>query len=153
MSRALLLLLVLFAIPTTLTAQSAPPSGPLAMRNFRLQFDPAGTFTLGGDPGWPPMAGTWTISGAEITLQNTPGPSKCDGAARYAISVDGSSVGFALVADDCQARRMILDQSRWLPPGAVAATPARRIVRTAGAAKSPLRPATAGSGDWPSFRG
>ena len=145
--------LVAVALSAVAFAQSALPSSPLVMRDFRLQFDPAGAFTLGGDPGWPPMAGTWTISGSEITLQNTAGPSKCDGAARYALAVDGSSVGFALVADDCQARRMILDRSRWLPPGAGAAAPARRIVRTAGSAKTPLRPATARPGDWPSFRG
>ena len=133
-------------------AQTAVPSGPLAMRDFRLLLDPAGTFTLGGDPGWPPMAGTWKIAGNEITLQNNPGPSKCDGAAKYTFSVDASSVSFALVADDCQARRMILDRSRWLPPGSAAPAAARRIVRTAGTAKTPLR-AKAGSGDWPSFRG
>src|SRR5688500_9355980 len=144
--------------------QSQPlPSGPLAMRDFRLQFDPAGTFTLGGDRGWPPMAGKWTITGAEINLQNDPGPSKCDGAARYTFVVDGSTVGFDLIADDCQARRMILDRSRWAPPGMVAAPAARRIVLTAGPAKGPLpmRPLQAGlpavalaeAGDWPSFRG
>ena len=61
-------------IGLSILAQPPLPSVPLAMRDFRLQFDPAGTFTLGGDPGWPPMAGTWTINGAEITLQNNPGP-------------------------------------------------------------------------------
>jgi outer membrane protein assembly factor BamB len=146
MLRALILLLIA-------SSQTSVPAGALAMRNFRLQFDPAGTFTLGGDPGWPPMAGTWTITGSEITLQNTPGPSKCDGPAKYTFSVDASSVGLTLVADDCQMRRMILDRSRWLPPGTAAASPARRIVRTAGPAKTPLRPAKAGPGDWPSFRG
>jgi len=63
------------------SAQSTLPLNPLVMRNFRLQFDAAGTFTLGGDPGWPPMTGRWTVKGSEITLQNDPGPSKCDGAA------------------------------------------------------------------------
>ena len=59
------------------------------MRDFRLQFDPAGTFTLGGDPGWPPMAGTWKINGREITLQNQSGPKECDAAARYTWMDDG----------------------------------------------------------------
>ena len=49
------------------------PTGPLAMRDFRLQFDPAGTFSLSGE-GWPAMAGTWTLAGSEITLQNQIGP-------------------------------------------------------------------------------
>lgn len=134
-------------------AQSAIPFGPLAMRDFRLQFDPAGTFTLGGDPGWAPMAGRWKIAGNEITLQNDPGPSKCDGAATYRLSSEGSTVGLDLVADDCRARVMILDRSRWAPPGTAAQPPTRSIVRTAGTAKAPLGPAKPGAGDWPSFRG
>ena len=123
------------------------------MRDFRLQFDPGGTFSLGGDRGWPPMAGTWKMSGAEITLMNSPGPSKCEGAARYTVSVDASSVSLSVIADDCFVRRTILDRSRWLPPGAETAAAERRIVRTTGPAKTPLRRATIGASDWPSFRG
>jgi outer membrane protein assembly factor BamB len=122
------------------------------MRDFRLQFDPAGTFTLTG-AGWPPMAGSWKMNGGEVTLQNQPGPSKCDTPARYTVTIEGARVGMALIADDCQSRRMILDRSRWLPPGAETAVAARRIVRTAGPSKTPLRRATIGASDWPSFRG
>src|SRR6187455_2105153 len=82
-------------------AQSAPPSGPLVMRDFRLQFDPAGTFSLGGE-GWPPMTGTWTLAGSEITLQNQSGPKECGGAGRFTVSRDGPLFGLDLVADDCQ---------------------------------------------------
>ena len=135
------------------SAQSGLPSSPLAMRDFRLQFDPVGTFKLGGDPGWPPMAGHWTISGAELTLQNDPGPSKCDTPAKYRIALDAPSVGFEVIADDCQARRMILDRSRWLPPEIVPVTAARQIGRTPGPATTPLRAATPSAADWPSFRG
>ena len=123
------------------------------MRDFRLHFDPAGTFTLGGDRGWPPMAGKWTIAGSEMTLQNDPGPAKCDGAARYRVTVDQTTVGLEAIADDCQARRMILDRSRWAPPGTAAAPPSRRIARTGGTARSPLRAVKASGGEWPSFRG
>lgn len=134
-------------------SQSTVPSGPLTMRNFTLRFDPAGTFTLGGDPGWAPMTGRWTISGSTIALQNDPGPSKCDGPATYRLSAADAIVGLDLIADECKARVMILDRSRWTPPGVVAATTARRIVRTSGTAKAPLKQAAAGAGDWPSFRG
>ena len=133
-------------------AQSAPPSGPLVMRDFRLQFDPAGTFSLGGE-GWPPMTGTWTLAGSEITLQNQSGPKECGGAGRFTVSRDGPLFGLDLVADDCQVRRMILDRSRWLPPGVVPAGSARRIVRAPGTAKAPLRQIAPAIGDWPSFRG
>jgi hypothetical protein len=71
-------LLIALAWSAMAAAQALPPAS-LEMRNFRLQFDPAGKFTLGGDPGWPAMAGTWTMSGDEITLQNDPGPAKCGG--------------------------------------------------------------------------
>ena len=136
-----------------LGAQSTLPSSPLAMRNFRLQFDPAGTFTLGGDPGWPAMAGRWKVNGTEVTLQNDPGPSKCDGAATYRFTVDAAGVGFEVVADECKPRQMILDRSRWAVPGTAAPITARRIVKSAGTAKGPLPKSIAGGSDWPSFRG
>jgi outer membrane protein assembly factor BamB len=133
-------------------AQAAPPSGPLAMRDFRLQFDPAGTFTLSGE-GWPSMSGSWRMNGAEITLQNTAGPQNCGGAARYTLTVEGARLGLDVIGDECQSRRMILDRSRWLPPGTALVGSARRIVRAPGTAKTALRQVAPGSGDWPSFRG
>lgn len=147
LTRALLIALS----SATLLAQPAVPSGPLVMRDFRLQFDPAGTFALSG-AGWPSMSGSWKLDGAEITLQNASGPKECANVARYTFSVEGSRIGLDVIADDCQSRRMILDRSRWLPPGSTAAAPTRNIVRTAGPVKTPLTRA-AGSGDWPSFRG
>jgi hypothetical protein len=99
------------------------------------------------------MAGTWTLAGSEITLQNQSGPKECGGAGRFTVSRDGPLFGLDLIADDCQVRRMILDRSRWLPPGVVPVGSARRIVRAAGTAKTPLRQIAPGSGDWPSFRG
>jgi outer membrane protein assembly factor BamB len=134
-------------------SQASLPSGPLAMRDFRLQLDPAGTFTLGGDPGWPPMAGRWKIAGNEITFQNDPGPSKCDGAGTYRFTVDGSGVSLDRVADECRPRQMILDHSRWAAPGAASRAPERRIVRSAGTAAAPLKPAASSAGSWPTFRG
>jgi outer membrane protein assembly factor BamB len=140
------------SVSATALAQSALPSGPLAMRDFRLQFDPAGTFALTG-AGWPPMSGTWKVEGTAITLLNQSGPKDCTGAARYAISIDSAQVGLDVIADECQVRRMILDRSRWMPPGAAVAPPSRSIVRTAGTAKTPLTRVPPGAGAWPSFRG
>src|SRR5690242_16526625 len=102
----------LLALLALLLAQPAIPSGPLAMRDFRLQFDPSGTFTLGGDPGWPPMSGTWKINGGEITLTSAPGSKPCTTDARYTWSIDGSRFGLDAIDDGCQARKMILDRSR-----------------------------------------
>lgn len=145
-------ILVALAVSTAVTAQSALPSSPLAMRDFRLQFDPSGSFSMTGE-GWPPMTGTWTLSGNEITLQNQSGPKDCGGAGRYTMSRDGAQFGLDVVADECKVRQMILDRSRWLPPGTAPVGSARRIVRAAGTARAPLRQIAPGSGDWPSFRG
>ena len=133
-------------------AQQSLPSGPLVIRAFTLSFDPAGTFTLSGD-GWPSMAGTWTTSGREVTLQLQNGPKDCAGAGRYTFSVDGARVSFNLIEDNCQPRRMILDRSQWLPPGVQSAIEARRIVRGGGTRHSALPPPANGTGHWPSFRG
>src|SRR5689334_7249668 len=134
-------------------AQSSIPSGPLAMRDFRLRFDPAGTFVLDGDPEWPPMNGTWTISGNEITLKSAPGSKPCANDARYTWSLEGSRFGLDVISDACVDRRMVLDRSRWLPPGTASTSAARNIVRSAGPATTPLRALKASSSDWPTFRG
>jgi outer membrane protein assembly factor BamB len=143
---------LLLALVSHVWAQSPLLSGPLSMRDFRLQFNADATFTLSG-AGWPSMSGSWKLNGLEITLQNTSGPQNCGGIARYTLMVDGPRVALDLIADDCQPRRMILDRSRWLPPGSETTTPARRIVRTAGTSQGPLPKATPSSGGWPSFRG
>ena len=94
------------------SAQQSLPTGPLVIRAFTLQLNPAGTFTLSGD-GWPSMAGTWTTSGSEVTFRLQNGPADCSGAGQYVFSVVGERVGFALVADSCTVRRMILARSEW----------------------------------------
>ena len=134
-----------------MAAAQTLPSGPLVVRGFTLRFEPAGTFTLSGE-GWPSMAGTWTTSGNEVTLQNTTGPKDCVNPARYAFTIDGVRVGLSAVADDCKVRQMILNGSQWLPPGASPAAAARRIVHTPGPVKGAL-PAAKGVGHWPAFRG
>lgn len=135
-----------------LTAAQTLPSGPLVIRDFTLQFDPAGTFSLTG-AGWPAMTGSWTVSGSEVTLTNTAGPKDCMNPARYGFAIDGQRVRFSLIADDCKPRGMILDRSEWLPRGVEPPIPPRRIVRTAGTARGPLGPPARGAGHWPSFRG
>jgi outer membrane protein assembly factor BamB len=140
------------ALSVSLASQGALPSGPLTIRDFTLQFDPAGTFALSG-AGWPSMAGTWTVSGREVTLQMPAGPKGCTGEGRYAFEVAGARVSFTAIVDDCQPRRMILHDSNWLPAGAIAPRAERRIVTSAGAAKGALPTPMVKPGAWPSFRG
>jgi outer membrane protein assembly factor BamB len=127
------------------------PATPLAFGVFEARFDPSGTFTLDGQ-GWPSLGGTWTAQGGEVTFV-AKDVKPCSGPGRYRVTREGASVGFAVVADDCMPRRMILDRSTWRPAGESKPLPERRIVRTG--AKEPVRLPAAGSaaGSWPSFRG
>ena len=136
----------------TASAQSILPATPLAMRDFRLQFDPAGKFSLSG-AGWPSMSGTWQITGSEVTLQLANGPKDCAGAGRYSFAIAGARLTLAVVADECMPRRMILNNSNWLPPGAEPPPATRRIERTAGSARGALPRPSSSAGSWPSFRG
>ncbi len=133
-------------------AQPKLPSDPLVIRDFTLQFDPAGTFSLSG-AGWPSMAGSWTLNGNEVTLALQNPPKDCGNPGVYTFSVDSPRVSFALVKDDCQPRRMILDRSEWLPRGVTVNVGPRAITRVAGSARGPLPPVAKGAGHWPSFRG
>ena len=80
--------------------QPTLPTGPLVIRDFTLQFNAAGTYSLSGQ-GWPSMAGSWVINGGEVTLQMSAGPNDCRGAGRYRFVVDGARVAFDLISDDC----------------------------------------------------
>src|SRR5688500_8646074 len=96
---------VLLVALSAATAQTLP-SEPLAIRDFTLQFDAAGTFSLTG-LGWPPMAGTWKAGDGAVTLLLEKPPKGCSGAGTYNFSIEGQRVSFALVSDECTARRMI----------------------------------------------
>jgi outer membrane protein assembly factor BamB len=147
---ALLLLGLVASGPTA--AQSRLPEGPLVIRDFTLQFNPAGTFDLTG-AGWPAMSGSWTVTGGDVTLQLAKGPDGCGGPGRYRFAIAGAEVTFTVVADDCTPRRMILDRSSWWPRGVTPPRAERRIVRTSGTAKAALPKPVVTPGAWPSFRG
>jgi len=150
----LLLALITFIIGLGLSlgAQAPLPSGALTIRDFTLQFDPAGTFSLSG-AGWPSLSGRWVASGNDLILQMASGPAGCDGAGRYTFTVAGGGVSLKLVEDTCQPRRMILGESNWLPRGMAAPRAERRIVRTPGTGKGALPKPVLAPGAWPSFRG
>ena len=135
------------------------PSSPIVFGAFTATFDANGAFALQGQ-GWPAFKGTWkdapgtNDAKARIVELVTPGAAGgCDKPARYAYTVAGTRVRFALVADDCVPRRMILDRSEWRPSGEPEPVPERTIVRTAAPRLRPLRAAGRGAGSWPSFRG
>lgn len=141
---------------TTITvAQQADlnlPSEPLKFGAFTAQFDPAGTFSIAGS-GWPKLIGNWKNVGGEIELTIPSAPQGCTGAGRYKVRRDGRHVGFDLVSDDCQVRRLIIDRSTWVPTTETKILAARNIALTGGA-KPPTKGLKAPAKvNWPSFRG
>jgi outer membrane protein assembly factor BamB len=134
------------------TSQSSLPSYPLKFGAFVARFNPGGTFALQGQ-GWPGLNGNWKSAGAsEIELMMSGGPGGCDGPGRYQFNMDGKHVKFALVADNCRVRQMILDGSDWAPADEAKVIPARKITLTKGKGAARARSGPA-AGSWPSFRG
>lgn len=147
--------LLIFGLVASSFAQQSNvtlPTESLKFGAFVARFDPAGTFTLNGQ-GWPTINGNWKTSGNEIEFTTPGGPPGCDGPAKYRVRTEGKGVGFDVVSDACQVRRLIMDQSTWLPASEVRTIPARAIVRTPGERVSKIPGAKSNKGSWPSFRG
>jgi outer membrane protein assembly factor BamB len=149
---SLLLTLVLGASCLAQQTNLNLPTESLKFGVFVARFDPGGTFTVSGDR-WPTMKGNWKTNGNEIELMMSGGPGGCDGPGRYRVQTEGSHIGFDLVSDQCQLRRMIIDRSRWSPATEVKTLPARAIVRTAGERPLKITNPKSSKGNWPSFRG
>ena len=135
------------------------PSVPLAFGVFTARFDANGTFALEGQ-GWPSFKGTWNTKDTKdpngtksIELVTPDAAGGCDKPATYRYTSDGAHVRFALVADECEPRRMILDGSEWRPSSEAVTIPERRIVRTAASTAPALPKPASPDGSWPSFRG
>ncbi len=163
----MLAFLVALAIAFTAAAQPpALPSTPMAFGAFAATFAEDGTFTIQGDG--EAFKGNYRKDTKEakdtkakdtkelvgtITLLTTDAAGGCDKPARYDYAVNGGHVTFAVVSDECEFRRMILDRSEWRPSGEAVKIPDRRIVRTAPPRVPPLPAAAPAAGSWPSFRG
>lgn len=137
-------------------AQQAPaplPSTMLQYAAFKARFAPDGAFRLEGT-GWPTFTGTWKAERDEVTVLTTGGPpATCAAAAKYRYVVDQTRVRLVVVADDCVPRRMILNESTWLPEGEAPPRTERRIVRSGPSQPVALPKPTPATGSWPSFRG
>ena len=138
-------------------AQVAPtpavtlPAQPLVFGAFTARFDPSGTFRIEGS-GWPTFEGTWTLAGSELELRTPSAAKECAQPARYRVDPGGGHPTFALIADPCVPRRMILDRSSWRLASETVAVAPRTITVTA-LTRPPARPISPATGSWPSFRG
>ncbi len=149
MLRAVVLLgaLVQAAPPPSVTL----PAQPLRFGAFTARFDPAGTFRIEGG-GWPTLEGIWTLAGSELELRTPSAPKECAEPARYRVDPAGGHPTFAVIADPCVQRRMILDRSSWRLATETVVVAPRKITVTA-LARPPARPIAPATNSWPSFRG
>jgi outer membrane protein assembly factor BamB len=128
------------------------PSEPMKLGVLVAQFDPAGTFTIGGER-WPKLTGNWKITGAEIELIGSSDPKGCETSGKYRVKRQGTHVGFELVSDNCQLRRMMIDGSDWTPASEIKTIPTRTIKTTTESKARSSVDKSGLKGSWPSFRG
>ena len=139
---------------------SALPSTPMTYGFLTATFAPDGTFAMTDTSdkpgqGWPSIKGTWKAANGQVEFALSPAPPQpgCAEPGKYRYHVEGKQLGFDLVADACQTRRMMIGGSAWYPAGEKAPIPVRHITRTAAPVLKSLPVAAAATGSWPSFRG
>lgn len=137
-----------------LSAQTRPPlpSEPMKFGMFNARFGAEGRFSIEGKD-WPAFTGSWRLDNSRIELIGSEGAGGCDRPAYYAFQVDGRAVKFQAISDDCGRRKMVLDQSTWIPSGEAKPIPERTIKRTVSDRLPPLPNPAPPDGSWPSFRG
>ena len=133
-------------------AASDLPSDPMKFGAFTARFDSDGTFTMSGQ-GWPKFDGNWKKTGEEMELTSSGAPKGCELAGKYRVGVQGKSMSFDLISDDCVVRRLVLDRSVWRPATETVVIAPRKITLTAGERLSSGVKAAPAKGSWPSFRG
>ncbi|HEX5069761.1 MAG TPA: PQQ-binding-like beta-propeller repeat protein [Vicinamibacterales bacterium] len=134
------------------TQAPALPSTPMTYGFLTATFAADGTFVVSGT-GWPRLTGTWKAANGEVEFALAPAPQGCAEPGKYRYRIEGRQVGFDLVTDACQTRRMMIGGSAWWPAGEKPPIPDRKIARTAAAAPKALPAASPAGGSWPSFRG
>lgn len=158
MIRRLMTTLAAVAAAATLVAQAPAtpqqwPAGPMTYGDLSAQFHADGTWAIGG-VGWPKLSGTWKVAAGAVEFVVTEPSAECPQAGRYTYAVEGTTIRFGLLSDDCESRRYMLKDSVWRRAGEKVVHPPRTIVtRThapAGTRDADIRDV---SGTWPSFRG
>jgi outer membrane protein assembly factor BamB len=143
---------VILGIALAAQSTTSLPTVPLHYGAFTLKFADDGGFTLTGQ-GWPPFEGTWKAEKDQVAVSTKGGPESCAATGQYRFRTEGTHLSLSVVSDPCVPRRMILNDSTWMPATEKPAIPDRTLVRRGPDLAPRITRAAPEKGSWPSFRG
>lgn len=95
---------------TTISDADVPPEMKEAVGNWELNLGDEGQFTTSRN-GEVVVTGNYAVTGDQMTFSDTDGAMACEGpqaAGSYIPALDGATLTFTLVDDECAGRRIIL---------------------------------------------
>jgi hypothetical protein len=95
---------------TTINDADVPPDMKAAVGNWELILGDEGQFTTSRN-GEVMARGTYVVTGDQMTFSDSEGPMACrneQAAGSYTPALDGATLTFTLVEDDCTGRRIVL---------------------------------------------
>ena len=95
---------------TTINDADVPPDMKAAVGNWELILGDEGQFTTSRN-GEVMVRGSYVVSGDQMTFSDADGPMAClneQAAGSYTPALDGATLTFTLVDDDCAGRRIVL---------------------------------------------
>jgi len=113
-SGRLMLLLSLICIGLFLlgVAQKKFPTGKYARGEFEITFNDDETHTVSAN-GKVVVKGSYAVTEDQIVITDKEGDFACQGAGKYRWKVEGTSLKFEKVEDDCDGRATALSGSTW----------------------------------------
>jgi hypothetical protein len=112
--RFILLLSVLcISLFSLAVAQKKFPTGRYASGEFEITFNDDQTHTVSAD-GKVVVKGSYTVTEDQIVITDKEGDFACPGAGKYKWKVEGTSLKFEKVEDDCDGRATALSGSTWV---------------------------------------
>lgn len=113
-SRRLMMLLPLLCVSLFLSgvAQGKFPTGTYANGQFAITFNDDGTHSVSAD-GKVVVKGGYTATQDQIALTDKEGDYACPGTGKYKWKVEGTSLKFEKVEDDCDGRAAAMSGSTW----------------------------------------
>ena len=112
--RRLMLLISLLGISLFLmgVAQKKFPTGKYARGEFEITFNDDKTHTVSTD-GKVVVKGSYTVTEDQIVITDKEGDFACQGPGKYKWKVEGTSLKFEKVEDECDGRATALSGFTW----------------------------------------